>query len=327
MILVRAPLRLSFFGGGSDIPAHFVKYGGATLSATFDKFVYAAIMPTPQPHIKVAYSTTEYANTLENVQHDIVREALRHYHITNHIEISSFADIPTVGTGLGASSAFNVALVAGLSHLRQPSTVPSIPELISTAAHIELDLVKSPIGYQDHIAAAHGGTVFARYFTDTTRSRPFDLEPVPTFAELFDCLFLVKMPARRVSANTILHRGMNPANVERLSAMAEQGKACIDRKDLAGFGALLHAAWEEKKQSHPDITTDEINSVYHTARNAGILGGKLLGAGNGGYLLLCAPDRTRKEQIQKEVFSSKECYNVRPTTTGVKVVYDDLNDC
>ena len=186
MILVRAPLRLSFFGGGSDIPSHFLKYGGATLSATFDKFVYAAIMTTPQPHIKVAYSTTEYANTVEDVKHDIVREALRHYHIANHIEISSFADIPTVGTGLGASSAFNVALVTGLERLQRVWSSPSVTELISTAAHIELNMVKSPIGYQDHIAAAQGGMVFARYFSDASRTRPFDLELLPSFTELFE---------------------------------------------------------------------------------------------------------------------------------------------
>jgi len=321
MILVRAPLRLSFFGGGSDIPSHFLKYGGATLSATFDKFIYVALITTPQSHIKVTYSTTEYATTVDAVKHDIVREALRHYHIPSHIEISSFADIPTLGTGLGASSAFNVALVAGLERLRR--TYPSTRELISTAAHIELDQVQSPIGYQDHIAAAQGGMIFARYHADSESQYPFVVESAPLWAELFDCLFLVKMPARRVSANDLLQQGMRPTNVARLAEMAYQGKDCLERKDIAGFGALLHDAWQEKKQAHPDITTDEIDRVYDIARTLGILGGKLLGAGNGGYLLLCAPNRETKERVQATIGPALTWYNVQPITTGVTIVYDD----
>lgn len=326
MILVKAPLRLSFFGGGSDIPAHFLKYGGATLSATFDKFVYAAIMPTPQPHIKVAYSTTEYANTLDAVQHDIVREALRHYDITNHIEISSFADIPTVGTGLGASSAFSVALVAGLErrHRGILPWSPSVIELVHTASHIERELAHAPIGYQDHIAAAQGGIIFARYFAmDTHASSPFATEYLPSFPELFSCLFLVKMPTRQVSANAILKHGMSTTHVDRLVDMAYQAKALMERRDVQGFGSLLHDGWREKKQMHSAISTPEIDDAYDRARRAGVLGGKLLGAGNGGYLLLCAKSPEDKHRIQNTVFADNVWYNVAPTKKGVEIVYDD----
>lgn len=327
MILVRAPLRLSFFGGGSDIPSHFLQYGGATLSATFDKFVYAAITPTPQAHIKVTYSTTEYATSVSDVRHDIVREGLRYYHIDNHLEVSSFADIPTVGTGLGASSAFNVALVAGLERLRPTADTLTPSQLVSVAAHIELNRVGSPIGYQDHIAAAHGGMIFTKYFSgDDSSTAPFDIEPLPVFPELFDCLFLVKMPVRRVSANVILQQGMKPSNVSRLVHMAYQGKLLCKQKDIRGFGELLHQSWEEKKQAHPDITTDDIDAAYNRARNAGVLGGKLLGAGSGGYLLLCAANVESKQHIQNTAFHDMEWYNVKPVSSGVKVVYDDTNN-
>lgn len=324
MILVKAPLRLSFFGGGSDIPSYFESHGGATLSATFDKWVYATIMHTPQPHVKVSYSTTEYHETAYTVQHDIVREALRMFRITQHIEISSFADIPTVGTGLGASSAFNVALVAGLERYKDRTRFQPNAHWVSNAAgQLEIYEVGSPIGYQDHIAAAYGGMVFAEYHAEGTSLAPFSVSRIPPMLELFDCLFLVKMPSRQVSANAILKQGMSTTHVDRLVELAYQAKALVERHDVQGFGSLLHDGWMEKKQMHSAISTPDIDEAYDRARRAGVLGGKLLGAGNGGYLLLCAKSPEDKQRIQKTVFANDVWYNVTPTETGVEIVYDD----
>lgn len=331
MILVKAPLRLSFFGGGSDIPAHFLTYGGATLSATFDKFVYVSLMRTPQPHIKVAYSSTEYANTLEDVRHDIVREALREYKISSHLEISSFADIPTVGTGLGASSAFTVALVAGLERLTQPPTaswsIPSSYHLVRQAAKIELDRVKSPIGYQDHIAAAYGGLLLAEYFPQKNNpDNPFAVQRLFTRVlspTIFDCLFLVKMPERQVSANVILSGGMQSIQVQRLTEVAKHAKSCVQQNNIQGFGELLHECWQLKKQANPNITTPEIDAVYQRSIDAGVLGGKLLGAGGGGYLLLCAQTPEHKAELQRDIFANDLWYNVALTHDGAEIVYDD----
>jgi D-glycero-alpha-D-manno-heptose-7-phosphate kinase len=328
MILVKAPLRLSFFGGGSDIPSHFERYGGATLSATFDKWVYATIMYTPQPHVKVAYSTTEYHETASEVRHDIVREALRIFRIAQHIEIGSFADIPTVGTGLGASSAFNVCIVAGLARYKdkrphQPHAMAYANWVSHTAGALEIYDVKSPIGYQDHIAAAYGGMVFAQYHALGTRLVPFSVSRMPIFSELFECLFLVKMSNRQVSANVILKQGMSTTPVKRLVDMAYQAKTLVERHDVLGFGSLLHDGWMQKKQMHSAISTPEIDDAYDRARRAGALGGKLLGAGNGGYLLLCAKSVEDKRHIQETVFANDVWYNVTPTETGVEIVYDD----
>jgi D-glycero-alpha-D-manno-heptose-7-phosphate kinase len=325
MILVRAPLRLSFFGGGSDIPAYFEQHGGATLSATFDKWVYASLMPTPQPHVKVSYSQTEYHASADEVQHSIVREALRWFRVQRHIEISSFADIPTVGTGLGASSAFNVALVAGLERFKDKTTRPPSPAWIThIAGNIEIGKVGSPIGYQDHIAAAYGGMLFAEYHRVGSCSEMFTVTrlPIDTRA-LFDCLFLVKMPSRQISANQILRGGMSEPHVAQLVKHAHRAKAIIAQNDIPAFGSLLHDAWEEKKQMHGSITTPEIDDAYTRARRAGVLGGKLLGAGNGGYLLLCAPSLKDKLRIQHQVFGHETWYNVYPTMNGVEIVYDD----
>jgi len=328
MILVKAPLRLSFFGGGSDIPSYFETYGGATLSATFDKWVYATIIHTPQPHVKVAYSTTEYHDTAESVRHNSVRSALRWAKIAQHIEISSFADIPTIGTGLGASSAFIVALLSGLQRYVYNTPFPPDPYwAATTAGHLEIHDVGSPIGYQDHMAAAYGGSLFVEYHANPMTTPPFThpftvtrLAPAP---ELFACLFLVKMPSRQISANQILQQGMSSTHVERLVNMAYQAKPLFERQHIAGFGELLHEGWMQKKQMHSAISTPDIDEAYDRARRAGVLGGKLLGAGNGGYLLLCAKSPEEKQHIQRTVFADHVWYNVSPTHTGVEIVYDD----
>lgn len=328
MILVRAPLRLSFFGGGSDIPTYFEEHGGATLSATFNKWVYASIMHTPQSHVKVSYSQTEYHESADEVQHGIVREALRWFRIQRHVEISSFADIPTVGTGLGASSAFNVALVAGLERFKDKTTRPPSPSWIAhIAGNIEIGKVGSPIGYQDHVAAAYGGMLFTEYHRTGSHSETFTATRLLADTQtLFDCLFLVKMPSRQVSANQILRSGMSKTHVAQLVKHAHCAKTILAQNDIPAFGALLHDAWEEKKQMHGSITTPEIDDAYTRARHAGILGGKLLGAGNGGYLLLCARSPEDKAHIQHHVFGRETWYNVAPTTNGVEIVYDDSRD-
>lgn len=325
MILVKAPLRLSFFGGGSDIPAYFNEHQGATLSSTFDKYIYAAIMPTPQPHIKVAYSTTEYASQIDAVQHDIVREALRYYNITSNIEITSFADIPTVGTGLGASSAFNVALVVGLDRYVHQLRRRDILQVIDIAADIELQRVKSPIGYQDHIAAAVGGMLFVEYSTKLPLNRPFRVKRIlsPDRNKIFECLFLVKVPTRQVDANTILTQGLRPQIIDNLVMMAYNAKDYVEHGQLREFGTLLHESWEEKKRANDLITTPDIDALYNKALAAGALGGKLLGAGNGGYLLICAESPEAKVLMQRTIFSAEQWYNVKPALNGVEIVYED----
>lgn len=325
MILAKAPLRLSFFGGSSDIPSHFYDHGGATLSAAFDKWVYAAVMHTPTPHVKVAYSTTEYHDTSSQVKHDIVREVLQWYGIYQHIEISSFADIPTVGTGLGASSAFNVALFAALERYKYAIQTLDKSWVARTTSMIETEKVGSPIGYQDHIAATYGGMVYTEYHKRHTQTAPFSVTPLTIPPGLFDCLCLVQMPHRQISANDMLKQSRKPEDVARLAQMARHARVLIEQEDLLGFGALLHDAWEQKKALHANITTTDIDDAYTRARHAGALGGKLLGAGNGGYLLLCAKSKDHKDYILRTAFPNAVYYHVAPDTKGVEIVYDDVH--
>lgn len=320
MLLVKTPLRLSFFGGSSDLPAHYTQHGGATLSVTFNKYVYVALMYTPQPHIKLSYSNTEYASNLDELQHDIVRETLREFCIDKHIEITSFADIPTVGTGLGASSAFAVCLVRALEVYTRQSHLTST-RTRETASHIELHRVGSPIGIQDHVAAAHGGFVFAEY--DASGVQLSKISDVTLWPELAHCLFLVKMPSRAVSANDILKTPLDAHQVNDLAKMARQASYLALTRQLYPFGELLHSAWEIKKQLHPHITTPEIDTAYQLGKDFGLLGGKLLGAGNGGFLLMCATSQAQRDAAIASVYSSYTCYPVQFDPHGVRVVYHD----
>ena len=337
MILVKAPLRLSFFGGGSDIPAHYETHGGATLSVTFNKYVYVAVMSTPLPHIKLSYSKTEYATSPAELQHDIVAESLRYFDATSHIEITSFADIPTVGTGLGASSAFTVCLSHALMAYKMPhidagNFDPTLTRL--HAQHIELTRVKSPIGIQDHIAAAHGGFLFAQYGVHAgTPRHGVQIKTLDDMSqsilhgarwnELAACLFLVQMPERTVSANEILKTPMPVSEINHLADLARQATQYVSLRDIYSFGRLLNDAWQIKRTLHPAISTSHIDTVYQQGLEFGLLGGKLLGAGNGGYLLFCAPDPHLALRAQRELYRDYTCYPVSFDYTGVRIVYDD----
>lgn len=327
MILVKAPLRLSFFGGGSDIPAHFLEHGGATLSVTFDKYVYVAVMSTPMSHIKLSYSKTEYVTHPDELQHDIVRAALNYFCLSSHVEITSFADIPTVGTGLGASSAFAVCLTRALEAFRLPTSHDVTFDAMTTqehAQHIELNLVGSPIGYQDHVASAHGGFVYANYSQTGTRIAHLgEFSSSNRWDELADCLFLVKMPERTISANDILKTPMPTSQVNDLAQMAHLATVLAARRDITAFGKLLHDAWEIKRQLHPSITTTDIDAAYQRGLAFGLLGGKLLGAGNGGFLIMCASSPEQALLARTQLYADYLTYPVSFDYEGVRVVYDD----
>jgi len=322
MILVRVPLRLSFFGGGSDVPKHFLQHGGVTLSTTFDKYMYVSIMRTPTNHIKVSYAKTEVVSHPTELQHDIVKASLFAHGINSHIEITSFSDIPTVGTGLGASSAFAVALNQGLrKYTGQPAFTPV--ELSEVASNIEIDMCGSPIGIQDHVAAAVGGFLYTEY--TKSQCQPWCVNLGNFKQELESSLLLVQVPERKVSANAILGSIVyNDAATRRLNALADMARhamGIVRRQSVAEFGGLLNEAWVEKKLMHRDISNPLIDDMYEQAKLHGAYGGKLLGAGSGGFLLLCAePDVIRNLKV---AFKDTTCYPVRFESHGSEIVYHD----
>jgi D-glycero-alpha-D-manno-heptose-7-phosphate kinase len=291
MIISQTPYRVSFAGGGTDLPAFYRQEHGAVLSTTIDQHMYVTIHRRFEPTIRVSYSRTEMASTLDEVQHELVREAMRQVEIDEPLEITTIGDVPA-GTGMGSSSSLTVGLLNALYAHRHRVVSPAL--LAEQACRIEIDILKKPIGRQDQYAAAFGGVNYIRFNRDDT----VDVEPVPcrveTLAELEQRTLLVYTGQTR-DANQILERQSN-GTAERMGVLRQMRDqvnkmraALTGDGDLDRFASLLHEGWELKRSLGFGISGDQVNEWYEAARKAGATGGKLLGAGGGGFLLLMAP--------------------------------------
>ncbi len=291
MIISQTPFRVSFAGGGTDLPAFYREEAGAVLSTTIDQHIYVTIHRRFESTIRVSYSRTETADTIDMVQHELVREAMRMVEIDEPLEITTIGDVPA-GTGMGSSSSLTVGLLTALHGYQHRIASPK--RLAEEACRIELDVLKKPIGRQDQYAAAFGGLNYFRFNPDDT----VDAAPVPcrleTLRELEQRMILAYTGQTR-DANQILEKQSNTTADRRseLRAMRDLAAAMRDallgNGDLDHFAALLHEGWELKRSLGCGITTGGVDDWYAAARRAGALGGKLLGAGGGGFLLLMAP--------------------------------------
>lgn len=291
MIISQTPYRVSFAGGGTDLPAFYRREFGAVLSTTIDQHIYVTIHRRFEATIRVSYSRTEVANTLDEVQHELVREAMRRVEIDEPLEITTIGDVPS-GTGMGSSSSLTVGLLAALHGYRH--RVVSSRILAEQSCQIELDVLRKPIGRQDQYAASFGGLNYMRFNPDDT----VDVEPVPcrpeTMVELERRVLLAYTGQTR-DANLVLER-QSEATADRMDVLRSMRNLAHQMRDaLAGegdldrFAALLHEGWELKRSLGCGISNDKVNDWYEAARRAGAAGGKLLGAGGGGFLLLVAP--------------------------------------
>ena len=313
MILAKAPLRVSFFGGGSDIPAHFSQWGGATISTAIDKYVYVAVMHTPHDHIKVSYSKQELVTNVDDIQNEIVRNALKFFGIKSNIEITSFADIPTIGNGLGGSSAFTCALIKALSaYLGYEYVNPY--GIAKTACHIEIDLCGWKIGMQDQFASAFGGMNYIEY-SDGGR---VDVKRLDTMAiEQYMILIPTNVEHHAAKILDSIDFEAKTFTIRELARMAEmQGTQLVNPYD---YGRLLDSAWILKKQMSAEISNSDIDIMYDRCKSADAFGAKLLGAGGGGYMLAITDS---KSKIRQE-FSDRTCLDVGIAHEGARVVYRD----
>lgn len=294
MIISRTPLRMSFVGGGSDLPVYYRREGGAVVSTAINQYVYITVNPKFDNRIRVSYSKTEEARSVDRIRHPLVREALRLTGIDGGIEITSVADIPAKGTGLGSSSSFTVGLLNALhAHAGRHA---SSDQLAREACEIEMDRCGEPIGKQDQYAAAHGGLNFMRFQQDDS----VVVEPLicrrETLRRLEESLIVFYTGLTR-SASDILRRQQaamgatrrKHAAMRRMVALAEAMRGDLQNNRLDGFGGMLHENWELKRRLAEGITNPGIDAWYSKARRAGAEGGKLLGAGSGGFLMFCAP--------------------------------------
>lgn len=306
MIITRSPLRLSLGGGGTDLPSYYQAHGGFVLAAAIDKYVYITHHRTFRQEIIVKYSRLERVAAAGEVEHPIVREALRLLGLERpHLELTAMADIPS-GTGLGSSGSFTTALLKAL-HTALHHTVPAV-ELAEQACEIEIGRLHEPVGKQDQYIAALGGIQAMTFHPDgRVAYRPCDL-PEDTLVGLEENLLLFYTGVQR-SAGAVLReqdarsQAGDPATLDNLHRTKEAGLAAcaaLEAGDLEGFARLMDRQWEQKKARTPAATSPFIDECYAHARAHGALGGKLIGAGGGGFLLFYASDKVRLRHAMRE---------------------------
>lgn len=306
MIITKTPLRISFFGGGSDIPEFYEKHGeGICISTTIDSYMYVAVNRCTASHTRVIYSELEVADHATKIKHDRVREVLKHFGIENNIEICSFSDIPTKGTGLGSSSTFTVGLINAVCPYELERW--SIADL---ACDIEIDRCKEPIGKQDQYAAAYGGMNQYTFTKDTVYVDPIQISRT-TSNELNRRLMFFNTGKARAASSVLgeqlelLKTQTNVSDTQTLVDVARQAKKCLEANDLDRFGKLFHDAWEVKKKLSSTVSNEEIDTMYTKAMTSGAYGGKILGAGNGGYLMLFVPPHNQSK-VRDALFQYEE---------------------
>ena len=302
MIITRSPLRITLGGGGTDLPSYYREHGGFIIAAAIDKYVFVNVMRPFSPGIFLKYSKLEHVDEVDQVQHPILREAIRMMGFrTPQIEITTLADIPA-GTGLGSSGSFTTALLKGLyAHRRRLLLVNELAEL---ACEIEINRLGEPIGKQDHYISAYGGvTCFTFHPDERVKAEPLAM-PTSALFELEDHLLLFFTGYSR-SASKILSDQQtrtiknDQAMLDNLHFVKTLGVECrtaLEAGHTAKFGALMHDHWEHKKRRSGGMSNPQIDEWYELGRTHGALGGKLVGAGGGGFLLFYAEDRTGVRQ-------------------------------
>lgn len=293
MIVSKTPLRMSFVGGGSDLPAYYREESGAVLSTTIDKYMYICVNRKFDGNIRVSYTRTEEVASVADIQHPLVREALDIVGIRGGIEIASMADIPSQGSGLGSSSTYTVGLLNAL--FAYLGRYASNEQLARLACEIEIDRCREPIGKQDQYAAAFGGLNLIRFHPDETVS----VDPVicsPQVLADLEASTLVLFTGRTRSASAVLAQqsaGLRELDrrqlMRRMVRLAFEFKRELESGSLDSIGSLLHENWRLKAQMSAGISDSQIDDWYARGIANGALGGKLLGAGNGGFMMFFAP--------------------------------------
>jgi len=322
MIGIRTPFRISFAGGGSDLRSFYTRHPGHVLSTSVNKYMYILIHPFFDRKIQVKYSRTELVDRADQIQHPIVRAALERFHIEG-VDINSIADIPA-GTGLGSSCAFTVGLLHSLYvYLGQ---FVSKETLAREACKIEIDILNEPIGKQDQYAAAYGGLNFMTFYPN----EKVDIEPIimpgDTYRELMDNLVMFYLGAARPAREILSDQQKNVENdkakfhnLVRMTQLAVELKNSLTRGNIHDVGLILDENWTLKRKLSAKIAPKWIDAYYQKAKRNGAVGGKVLGAGGGGFLLLYSPQE-HQERL-KRAMGDLRPFEFRFDTFGTKVIY------
>ena len=324
MIISRTPFRVSFFGGGTDFPAFYNEHGGAVLAGTIDKFCYITIHRLPpffKHSFKASYSQTEAVQDISEIRHPLIRECLKYLDIKSGLEIAHVADLPG-RTGLGSSSSFTVGLLNTLHHFKNERITPE--DLAREAIEIERVRVGDTGGHQDQYLAAYGGLVRVDFSADNIASVKTIAIRAKKIQQLEKKLMMFYMGVEQ-SAETILTEQCkrikdNTDVLKRMLEMVTEAEHVLtDSQELDHFGELLDEAWQLKKSLSSGISNSAIDDAYQASKQAGAIGGKLLGAGGRGFLLLYAPEE-RHEAIRQSVSNLKEV-DFSFTPVGSQIIF------
>jgi D-glycero-alpha-D-manno-heptose-7-phosphate kinase len=327
MIITRTPFRVTLGGGGTDLPSFYREHGGFIFAAAIDKYMFLNVnTPIVDDKIRVRYSSTEMVDRVDEVQHTLAREALRHFSVTNGIEIVSIADIPA-GTGLGSSGSYLVGLLNALHALLQDQATPQ--KLAEEACHIEMDVLDKPIGKQDQYMAAFGGLT-ALDITPDGRVGVTRLDLDVDLVESLERNILMFYTNEMRDATAILQkqdeatRTKNPTVVKSLLEIKDIGleiNDAISKGNLRRFGELLDVHWDSKKRLSEGISNPRIDAWYELAKQNGAIGGKISGAGGGGFLMLyCEENKTRLREALRAAGLRE--LKFRFDFEGSKVIFD-----
>jgi D-glycero-alpha-D-manno-heptose-7-phosphate kinase len=322
VLIVQTPLRISFLGGGTDFPGFYTQEEGCVLSSAIDKCIFVVVKRRFDSRIRVGYTRTELVDHMDKVKHGLVREALRLTGVERQIEVNTMGDIPSAGSGLGSSSTVSVGLLNALyTYQRQPQ---SLEALARGACEIEIERLGRPMGKQDPYIAAYGGLRYIRFLPD--ESVIVDSVDLPSADKrrLNERLMLFFTGATRRSETVLTEQRARikerMGTLRGLKQLAQEGRVLLERGAFDDFGRLLHEGWELKKELAGRISNNDLDDIYIAARKAGALGGKITGAGGGGFFLFYCP-REKKDAVSAALTPLQEL-PFRLERDGTKVIFD-----
>jgi D-glycero-alpha-D-manno-heptose-7-phosphate kinase len=328
MIITRTPLRISFVGGGSDLPAYYENERGAVVSTAIDKYIYINVNPKFDHKIRASYSVTEIVDTVDEVKHELIREALHLLNLKQGIEITSISDIPSQGTGLGSSSSYTVGLLNALYAYK--GHMAGAERLASEACYIEIIRCNKSIGKQDQYIAAYGGLQYIRFNPDGSVFTDPVVCSSETRKKLQSRLLMLYTGLTRRADDILVEQTRETRSDENKRAslrymvkLADQLCEALGRDDIDAFGEILHTGWLEKRKLAQNISNNAIDTWYEQARAAGAIGGKLLGAGGGGFLLLYADPAHHRDICRALPELQPITFNFCPQ--GSKIIYVEEN--
>ena len=322
MIIVQTPLRISFFGGGTDFPSFFMEEGGCVLSSAIDKFIFLVIKERFDEKLRVGYTRTEMVDGIDEIQHELIREALRTTQIASGVEITTMGDIPSEGSGLGSSSTVTVGALHAMYAYQ--GEIVSAERLAREACMIEIETLNRPIGIQDQYIAAYGGLRLIEFLPDGE----VNVEKINISSEArraFNDNFLLFFTGVSRSSSSILNEQKNNikdrlGELREIKQMAYQARTYIETENFDALGELMHQSWELKKRLAGTISNGSINDMYEAARGAGAIGGKVAGAGGGGFLLLYVPYQ-RQGKVRAALSGLQEL-PFRLEADGTKIIFN-----